>query len=100
MVIRVLHQSPAPTLTFHLLLSPPVTLRLHAKMEQAEGGRRGEEENQRRSMMKDWTIGEKSGEEGRKKTRKKEEKRESKRGSPGREGLMDGDGAWCWGVAD
>lgn len=33
MVIRVLHQSPAPTLTFHLLLSPPVTSR------QIEGSR-------------------------------------------------------------
>lgn len=52
MVIRVLHRSPAPTLTFHLLLSPPVTLRLHAKMEQAEG-KGTEEENRRRSMMKD-----------------------------------------------
>lgn len=37
MVIRLLHQSPAPTLTFHLLLSPPVTLRLHAKIEKTEG---------------------------------------------------------------
>lgn len=52
MVIRVLHQSPAPTLRFHLLLSPPVTLRLHAKIEETEG-KETEHENWRRSMMKD-----------------------------------------------
>lgn len=46
MVIWVHHQSLAPTLTFHLLLSPPVTLRLHAKMEQT-GGKDGKEENRR-----------------------------------------------------
>lgn len=50
MVIRVLHQSPAPTLTFHLLLSPPVTSR-QIEESRGEGNREGVLERRMKDSM-------------------------------------------------
>lgn len=94
MVIRVLHQSPAPTPTFHLLLSPPVTLRLHAKMKQTEGKRKRGRESEKKH---DEGLDDRGEEwERKKKKRRKKERMNERAKEKGKEsGERRADG-WWW----